>query len=70
MHVDRGCPFCAAQQVCPCQSLATLRPDLASEWHPEKNGALTPAAVTYGSKKKVGPTCTAACPHAAKASTL
>ena len=33
--------------------LATLRPDLASEWHPTKNGNLTPQDVTCGSDKKV-----------------
>ncbi|MCU0558770.1 MAG: zinc-ribbon domain-containing protein [Desulfobacterales bacterium] len=30
-----------------------LRPDLAKEWHPTKNGALGPKNVTPGSKKKV-----------------
>ena len=35
------------------KSLATLRPDLAKEWHPWKNGDLKPEDVTCGSKKKV-----------------
>ena len=33
--------------------LATKHPDLAAEWHPTKNGNLTPDKVTYGSKKVV-----------------
>tara|TARA_B110000503_G_scaffold122282_1_gene186712 strand:- start:2126 stop:2692 length:567 start_codon:yes stop_codon:yes gene_type:complete len=28
-------------------------PDLVQEWHPTKNGDLTPKVITYGSKKKV-----------------
>ncbi len=35
------------------QSLQTTNPELASEWHPTKNGQLTPADVTAGSVKKV-----------------
>lgn len=27
-----GCPFCSGSQVCPCKSLATLRPDILTEW--------------------------------------
>ena len=34
-------------------NLYVLRPDLAKEWHPTKNGALGPKDVTPGSKKKV-----------------
>lgn len=29
------------------------RPELLAQWHPEKNGALTPSSVTYGSKMKI-----------------
>ena len=28
-------------------------PDIAKEWHPTKNGNLTPEMVTYGSNLKV-----------------
>ena len=28
-------------------------PELVKEWHPTKNGDLTPRDVTHGSKKKV-----------------
>lgn len=34
-------------------NLKVLRPDLAKEWHPTKNGALGPKDVTPGSRKKV-----------------
>lgn len=33
--------------------LATVRPDLAKEWHPTKNDGLLPTDVTAGSGKKV-----------------
>lgn len=33
--------------------LASLYPDLAKEWHPTKNGELTPDQVTPGSNRKV-----------------
>ena len=32
--------------------LATKRPDLATEWHPTKNGDLKPTDVAAGSEKK------------------
>ena len=49
----RGCPYCGGKKVNKDNCLATLRPKLASEWHPIKNGVLTPANVTLGSNKKV-----------------
>jgi len=33
--------------------LLTLQPDLAAQWHPEKNGKLTPQQIMPGSEKKV-----------------
>ncbi|WP_448412428.1 zinc-ribbon domain-containing protein [Mycolicibacterium sp. XJ652] len=42
------------------KSLATVHPDLADQWDPERNGALTPADVTPGSGERVWwicPTC-------------
>ena len=32
-----GCPYCSSQKVCKCNSLATVRPDLAAEWCYPKN---------------------------------
>jgi uncharacterized protein YbcI len=51
--VGRGCPFCSGQKVCITNSLSLLHPDLAKQWHPTKNGDLTPNDVTAGSSKKV-----------------
>ena len=52
-HRGSGCPMCSGQIATPTTSLRALRPDLAAEWHPEKNGELTPDDVTRGSSKKV-----------------
>lgn len=50
----RVCPYCAGQKVLPGDNyLATLRPDVAREWHPTKNNALAPDQVTVRSSKKV-----------------
>ena len=35
------------------QTLASLFPEIAVQWHPTRNGELTPAIVTYGSMRKV-----------------
>jgi hypothetical protein len=48
-----GCPYCSGKAVCDDNCLATLNPDLAKQWHPTKNGSLTPRDVTRGSHKKV-----------------
>ena len=44
----KGCGFCVGIQVGVSNCLATLRPDLASEWHLNLNGDLTPFDVTCG----------------------
>ena len=49
----RGCPFCDGKKVCDDNCLATLSPEISKEWHPTKNGKLTPHDVTLGNKKKV-----------------
>ncbi|WP_104062308.1 zinc-ribbon domain-containing protein [Arthrobacter sp. 4R501] len=49
----QGCPFCAGSRVLTgFNDLATLRPDLAAEWHPIKNGDVLPSAVSRSSGKK------------------
>ena len=48
-----GCPICSGRKVVFSNCLATTNPDLASEWHPTKNGDLTPKKVVEGSTKKV-----------------
>jgi hypothetical protein len=49
-----GCPYLSGQAVWRgFNDLASQYPELAEEWHPTKNGSLTPADVTAGSNKKV-----------------
>jgi hypothetical protein len=48
-----GCPFCIGKRVSPTNSLKARFPRLAAEWHPTKNGDLTPSQVTAGSGKRV-----------------
>ncbi|PEI34730.1 zinc-ribbon domain-containing protein [Bacillus pseudomycoides] len=53
-----GCPYCSGQRVAVGENdLATLNPYLAKEWHPYKNGDLTPNDVTKGSHIKVWWVC-------------
>lgn len=49
----QNCPYCAGYRVNQTNSLATLNPQLASQWHPTLNGELTPHDVTSGSHRKV-----------------
>jgi hypothetical protein len=48
-----ACPICTGRKVVKSNCLAALEPKLASEWHPSKNGNLTPQDVSSGSNKKV-----------------
>ena len=49
-----GCPVCANRVILPgYNDLATTNPELAAEWHPTKNGDLTPQKISYGYDKKV-----------------
>ena len=48
-----NCPFCSSHKVLAgFNDLATKHPDVAKEWHPTKNGSLTPCEVSASSKKK------------------
>ncbi|MDC0854535.1 zinc-ribbon domain-containing protein, partial [Flavobacteriales bacterium] len=48
-----GCPVCVGQIVVNSNSLETINPRLAGQWHPEKNGELQPTDVTAFSGKRV-----------------
>ena len=52
-YAGRGCPFCSSNRVSVTNSLQTLFPQLATEWHPNKNGKLTPSDVLSKSGRKV-----------------
>jgi len=49
----QNCSYCHGQQVGLSNCLAIKNPQLASEWHPTKNGDLTPYDVTWCSGKSV-----------------
>ena len=55
-----GCPVCAAKKRASNtskpkegNSLAEVYPEIAAEWHPTKNGELTPSGIAKASNKKV-----------------
>ena len=47
-----GCACCHGLKVSVTNSLATRFPAVAAQWHPTRNGDVTPADVTAGSNKK------------------
>jgi hypothetical protein len=50
----KGCPVCSNVSVIPSENdLGTLNPEVASEWHPTKNGDAYPRNFSLGSGKKV-----------------
>ena len=51
--MSNGCPFCSNRRLSVTNSLENRNPRLASEWHPTKNGQLSPSDVTVGSGKTV-----------------
>jgi hypothetical protein len=66
--MGRGCPFCAGKRVAPETSLAARHPGLAKEWHPRKNGRLTPRDVTAGSPRRAWWRCRKGAGHEWEAS--
>ena len=58
-----GCPFCAGQRVSVTNSLATRAPAIAREWHPKRNGKLTPNDVVWSSGRKAWWKCPQAPDH-------
>ena len=49
-----GCPYCAGRMVLQgYNDLKTTHPNLAIEWHPTKNGELSPTMVSHGSGRRV-----------------
>lgn len=52
--MDLGCPYLSGRKICiGFNDLVTTNPELAKEWHPTKNGNLTPYDVTVGSGLKI-----------------
>ena len=52
-NLGDGCPYCAGKLVCDDNCLQTINPTLAKQWHPTKNGKLTPKDVLPYSGNKV-----------------
>lgn len=51
---NTSCPFCSNQKVLKgFNDLATTNPKIAAEWHPTKNGSLTPYDIVEGSNKRI-----------------
>ena len=49
-----GCPVCANREIRPAENdLASQYPRLAAQWHPTKNGSLTPDQIPPGTTRKV-----------------
>ena len=50
---DKGCPTCANRKLLPgFNDLATRYPDVAAQWHPTRNGSVTPDQVFPGEVSK------------------
>ena len=49
--LGRGCPFCAGQKLCVCNSLETICPDIAADFDSQANG-VSAADVTSSTKIK------------------
>jgi len=50
---NTGCPYCSGKLASKDNNLLLLFPDIAKEWHPNKNGDLAAKDVTFGTSKKV-----------------
>lgn len=62
-HRGNGCPYCSGRKTTNLTCLATVRPDIALQWHPTKNGYLTPKDVSSNSNKKVWWKCSVNIDH-------
>lgn len=47
-----GCPICASRTLTILNSLRSLNPEIANQWHPTLNGAMTPDDVVPGARRK------------------
>jgi len=50
----QGCPYCLGKKLFPgYNDFATRYPELSKEWHPVKNGTLTPSDILYNHSDEV-----------------
>ncbi len=59
----RGCPYCRGLRASVTNSVRSLMPLSAAQWHPTKNGDLTPDDLAAGSNKFVWWKCPAGVDH-------
>lgn len=57
------CPFCVGRKISITNCLRTNYPKISEEWHPQKNGDLTPDEVTFHSVRRVWWLCSSDCHH-------
>jgi very-short-patch-repair endonuclease len=63
-----NCPYCSGRKLTPEKSLAVCNPALADEFHPMKNGSVTPADIFNSSGKSYWWQCTVEAQHEWKTS--
>ena len=51
--IGTGCLICSNLKVVKSNMLSTTNPEIAKQWHPTKNGNLTPDDITAGSNEKI-----------------
>jgi hypothetical protein len=57
------CPYCTGQKICIHNSIVYTHPDIAKQWHPEKNGSKLPSDYSYGSNELIRWLCPNKCPN-------
>ncbi|MES9772475.1 zinc-ribbon domain-containing protein [Priestia megaterium] len=50
---NSGCPYCAGQRATEENNLLKKHPEIAKQWHPDKNNGLTSEDIAPASSKKV-----------------
>jgi predicted secreted protein len=58
-----NCPICSNKKVVLSNCLQTTHPEIAKQWHPTKNGHLTPFDVMIGTSKQIWWKCDKADDH-------
>lgn len=51
----KGCPSCRGgshENMCHCRSLLARNPEISGDWHPTKNGDITPEFILYSTNQK------------------
>lgn len=52
LHNGGDCPYCSSQRLSREKSLGFVNPELSKEWHPTKNGHVTPFDIFASHNKK------------------